>query len=516
MAAIDDLKELLSHKHDNLKKWFRGNIPVHYKRLSCDMDTAIRLAKEGQIKMGSYYGDKCIMYFTQSLIAGAYFSGDYDEIAVIGCSRYGKTWLSGRMALVAACEGREQLVTHVTRKGTEMIMKNVVGAIKDIDPEMQRLIEGVNLSKLDRLETSLSKNKISIAGKGSIEPISLVDTLNDKLRNEAIGRGASTINDEAAMQSDEAHSELAGRTDLEGHADKENKKELSLYISNPHRRGWFWDMVNEKNVPERTLVIWMDGLTALEEGVWTEEQILNSKFNKVPGHIKKYWLCELEDMGDSMLPKAIIDDEFEEDEYAQHFLGVDSAYKGKDQICVAHSIVNYDGTVHIKEVAGIPKPPKGEWFDGVTGEDICDHIKLVANAYGVNGILLDQGGPGGGWLNEGLASRHLPVKAIYFNERPTPARVKAGQWAATNAVNKRAEMVLDLMRLMQGGMVTFSSEAYEAVKDTLPLITYKTNSQGKIIIRDKEEIKVRLRGKSPDEFDSVIMAAHIPVLYNQM
>lgn len=90
---MDELRNLLSQAHDDCEDWVLGKIPKHFKRLTVDMETAKRLAVLGQTKLGTYFGedDKPLrLYFCQALIAGAVFSGDYDNITVCTPSQYGK------------------------------------------------------------------------------------------------------------------------------------------------------------------------------------------------------------------------------------------------------------------------------------------------------------------------------------------------------------------------------------------------------------------------------------------
>ena len=76
-----------------------------------------------------------------------------------------------------------------------------------------------------------------------------------------------------------------------------------------------------------------------------------------------------------------------------------------------------------------------------------------------------------------------------------------------NAFNKRAEMHLDLQDLIETKTVSFTSEAYEAVKDILPFVTRERKSNNKIKINEKSEIKAQI-GRSPDELDAVLLSIH--------
>ena len=101
---------------------------------------------------------------------------------------------------------------------------------------------------------------------------------------------------------------------------------------------------------------------------------------------------------------------------------------------------------------------------------------------------------------------------INFGAAPTRARVKNREYSATNALNKRAEMHLDFQDLADNRIVRVSEEVRDVIKDVLPYITSERKASGKIQIRPKEEIKAII-GKSPDEFDSVLLSIHAVVLF---
>lgn len=501
MAAIDDLKRLLDGSEKDLPEWVIGYIPSHYKRLSISMTKAKELAKLGQKKIGAYYGDS--LFFTQALIAGAMFSEEYDNIHIVTPSQYGKSWLMGRVAVIRAFEGAKQYVAATTADGTEIIMNNVQDAILHSAPEVQLAIEGINRNKLDRLATSLSKTRIAFPGRGFVEGITLGDSYNDNKRNKAVGRGGDYIVDEAAFVSDNAYVEM-GRGEL-NKLDGESSQFVG--ISNPHQAGWFYDSLIEEEVSKRDLVIWMDARTALEEGRFTYDQIINSKYAKNPRTIKQYWLCELDTSGDGMFSTPKLYEGEIEGDYLQHFLGIDAAYKGKDNICVGLIIADDNGKLHVDEILTIKKP---EWIDGVTSEDISNDIFRLSKELSVSKANCDIGW--GVWLVEALKKKGVNISGINFAESPTRERVRAKHYSAVNASNKRAEMHLDLQNLIDSNMIDFSKEAFDKVKDIFPFVTYERRASGKIQIRPKSEIKTLL-GRSPDELDCVLLGLHAAIQF---
>lgn len=499
MGVNKELETLFESESHDLKKWVgRGYIPKHYKRLTCSMEEAIRLAEIGFITIAKYYDEN--LYFTQSVIAGAVFSGDYDYITVVTPSAYGKSWELGRIGNVMAYEGEPTYVVAATQDGTKMIMGHVAASLQDIAQEVQN--ELVNKKdQIERLATSVSKQKIAFANGGFIEPITTGDTYNENIsQNKVVGKPGNYIVDEAALVSEESFAEL-GRAEF-ARIDGRNYKRIM--ISNPHQPGFFYTELTkpDEDVRKRELIIWMDALTAVEEGRLTREKVFYGDFAKTRSTLRRYLLCILDDDGEGMYTMPPKYEAPYKGEYTQYFLGVDAAYKGKDNIELCLTAVG-DGKIHIEEVKSIRKPRR--WIDGVTTEDIINEIARYARINDVAMICVDIGW--GVWLVEGLLKKGLNAKGVNFTEAPSKDRVKAKHYAATNATNKRAEMHLDFQDLTEGGRLMVSEQVFRAIKDTLPYITSERKASGKIQIRPKSEIKAII-GHSPDAFDAVLLSLH--------
>ena len=93
-----------------------------------------------------------------------------------------------------------------------------------------------------------------------------------------------------------------GRADF---ANVDGKKCQTVFISNPHAPGEFYDRLTAEDSP-RTFVLWMDALTAVEEGRFTREQVLTSKFAKNKSRRTVYLMCELETSGQGMFDEPFI------------------------------------------------------------------------------------------------------------------------------------------------------------------------------------------------------------------
>lgn len=501
MTPRDRLVSLMKQEHTGLSPWLIGNIPVHYKRLTVDREKLTRLAMLGFQKIGAAYGEK--LFFSQAAIAGAIFSGEYDTIVVVTPSQYGKSWLLGHVTPLLAASGQNWYVSGSTGDKTGIIMDYIIRSLQDVDPAIQVLLDGVDRTKLDKLASTLSKNKISFARSttgekgGSMEAVSLGDTYAGLAGNKAIGKGGNYIVDEAALVSEDSMIEL-GRRDFT-HID--DTKDKLVMISNPHSVGYFYDALTEECPDERTFILWMDALTAVEEGRFRREQVLESDNAKHRSTLVRYLLCELDTSDDAMFEPPEISDEPIAGDY---YLGVDAAYKGKDKIyCTVGVLGNKFWFERIFEIE------KKEWIDGVTSRDIINTVSRLVGRYKARKVCVDVGQ--GIWLVEGLEQEAVPVKGIYFQEGPNKWRVERGDYAAKNAANRRAEMHLDLQDLMQNHAALFSTEAAEMVRDELSAVRCERKHNGKIEIRPKTEIKAQL-GHSPDALDSALLCLQAAIL----
>lgn len=416
------------------------------------------------------------------------------------------SYLLGHINLVQAYEGGKQYIACANAEQTKIIMQEVQKSIKDIDEVVINKILGIDNTKLDRLEGSLSKTRISIAGSGFIEAITLGDTYSDrKIANQAIGRGGNMCLDEASLISDSAMAEL-GRGELNS---IDGKKSKFIAISNPHNQGWFYNAITKPQLNKRDAVVWMDARTALEEHRWTKEQVENSKFNLDMSTLKRYWLCELDTIGDGMFPEPVVKD-FKENEYTETFVGLDMAHKGDDNIVISKLLVNNEKELHLKETYIVPKPK--DWIDGVTEKELSEKIVYIIRNINPAMLCVDVGQ--GTWISEPLSKSGIPFRMVHFASKPNAKRRRARQSSATTAHNVRAEMHLDLKDCMDSGILTFSESVAKELQLILPHIRAKYRANGSVQVEDKAELKKRI-GKSPDEFDSILLALHGAMIYYQ-
>ncbi|WP_461731548.1 hypothetical protein [Enterococcus sp. LJL128] len=489
---------------DQLEPWLVGRIPQHYRRISIERDEQIRLARIGASQSLAFFGSK--PYFTQAMLIGA-VQGGYSTIKVVTPSQYGKSYTCGQIALLRANEGNPVRVAGNDAQVTEIIMKYVADHLQHADISIRvKMMEPAD--KVERLQMGMSKKKIALKGGGMIEAISLGGAFNDTLRsNAAIGRGGDYIVDEAALVPDAVYAEM-GRREF---SSEDGKKLLSFEISNPHRKGRFYDSITADDVPEDTLIVWMDARTALEEGRYkSKEQIINSEFFKEESTAKRYLLCELDDYADKSLFNEIVVNDGPIHPDTIFFLGIDSAHKGKDNIDVVLSGLEPSGMVRVLDFAVIDK---SDWIDGVTSFKVIDDIMKLVTRFDVKKICVDIGF--GIWLVEGLAKKlgNKRVQGINFGEGTTKTRKELNHFAAVRGFNKRAEMHVDLQQLISSLDISFTSKMKDALEEQMNYVQSLIKSNGKIAIISKDEIK-KLLGKSPDELDAVLLSVHAILLHS--
>lgn len=496
-----ELDALFENQSFELEAWLIGKIPKHYKRITVDYAEMMRLAKLGASTMAAAYGIK--LFFSQAVIAGAVLDEKYKEIVIVTCSQYGKSWLMGHLGLYRAYSGAKQYIAGAAANTTQIIMGQTIAATQEASDEIKKALT-MKRSEIDRLTSSVSKQRLAFSTGGFVEAITLGDVYSDNLTaNKAVGRAGDFIIDEAALVSEQSFIEM-GRREF---AKIDGTKYKSIMISNPHKPGFFYDKLTQPNPPEDTFILWMDALTAVEEERFTKETVFNSDFAKNKSSLRRYLLCVLDQDGGGMFDVPKVHAEPVNNPHAMNFLGIDSAYKGKDDLYVARTEVDKNG-IRVEEVFEMDTH---HWIEGVTSNDIIRGIAKVDRAYHAANTCVDTGS--GIWLNEGLKQYGVNSHGINFSERPTSWRVKEHRaYSATNALNKRAEMHLDLADLIEHGAISFSKQAYDQIKGALPYINSTRKSNGKIKINDKEEVKAIIK-HSPDALDAVLLSIHAMIQY---
>lgn len=499
---MDELRNLLSQAHTDCEDWLIGKIPKHYKRRTVDEAKARDLAILGATKLSSMFGtveEPFKPYFCQAMIAGAIFSGEYDNITICCPSQYGKSYTVGHIALALAYLGEQVYVCGATADKTEITMNQVVRAVSESHSSIQAELAKSNKTSIERLTTSLSRTKIGFPPNGKklggfVDSLTLGDTYSDKSKSGAVGRTGYMIIEEAAFCSEEALAETGRRQ----FAKIDGTAYPRIMISNPHRVGVFYDYLTQ-DAGERDFVLWFDALTAMEEERFNYDQIVTSDNAKYRPLMKSYLLCELDEDGlDTFADPVIVNDREPND--VTYYMGVDAAYKGKDSISIC--LASVGDMIRIEDIVDV-KVIGDEWIDGYTSKKIIDDISRLVGAYRVQRVCVDIGY--GVWLKEGLAQRGIAVEGVNFGGGATKELVKAGVYAAKMAANKRAEMHLHLQSLMDDRSIGFTEKAWKMIRDIMPHVKTEMKTSGKIQIVPKNSIKAVI-GRSPDELDACLLA----------
>lgn len=519
MKDIDRLKDLLKDADRNEGKFGllksgeqvgRGNIPCHYKRITLPREEQLELSRIGQYEIGCHFEKEANVFFTQALIAATALSGKYTKIGIVTPSQYGKSYLLGMLALVLAFKGHKVNIGAATADKTDIIMTYCMKSAARAMQEVKKALTAETLKKVDRLDQAMSKQRLSFPGRGSVQALTLGDTYQEgqTSHNKAVGESGMWIIDEAALCSESSMSEL-GRREF---SSVDGTVEPLIMISNPHNPGYFYDFITKEELKPGECVIWMDALTMAQEGRATAEKVLNSDFAENPVTLQKYLLCELPSEGGCMFDDPVVEDLPVTGTHIS-VLGVDAAYKGKDNIEICHCVIEPE-RLYVTAVETIKKPV---WVDGVTSQEIIDQIARIYHRLGCAMCYVDEGW--GVWLKEGLVLRGVNAKGIAFGSAPTKVRTVRGRttatkrYAATMAKRKRDEMHLDLRDLIEHRAIVFSSQAYGRIKEALPFISCELKPDGKIHVLPKAEIKIKL-GHSPDALDAVLLAVHAAVIYS--
>lgn len=491
-----------------LNRWTRGYIPKHYKRINVSMKEAFRLAKIGATEALTYF--QVNLHFTQALIFGAVIEG-YDTIYAITTSQYGKSWTLGMIAIYRAFKGHQVRIAAATGETATIIMTKVIGHLQNADESIQSAVLDSG-NKIEKLQTSTSKSKISFKGGGCVEIVTLGgNSVDPKKNNNAIGKGGDYIIDEAAQVSEDAYAEI-GRREF---SSVDGSKELEIAISNPHKRGEFYDSMTNDKYPEGTLVVWMDVRTAYEEDrMKSASQILNSHFYKNRSACQRYLVCELEEFSDESMFKIMTLDDEKQDfkQKKRYFLGIDSAYTGKDGIDIALCSQDRYGSAKIEYIYNFKE---GVWIQGETSIKIINKIVKIIELFNIKYTCVDIGF--GTWLTEGLSKYAnklgFVLEGVNFQGGPTKSRVKARHYSAVYAYNLRAEMYLDFQQLMDSKKLTVTTEVGKRLRPELLATRTIEKNNKKIAIIPKEEIKQRL-GHSPDALDSSVLSVRALLMYN--
>jgi hypothetical protein len=264
-----------------LRPWHIGFIPETIIKPDRVTPAMIKMAEIGY-EVGRVYFN-ADLYFTQSLILGSCLNPNLLYLLFITTSRYGKSWTLSKAALtLAGLYKKEVSIGGADEEKAKIIMGKITKSLGTSHEILKAGLEGRD--KFEKAATAISKSSLGWAHGGSINTFGLSERLknSDVEGGAAIGLGGDIILlDESALISDDNYS-VAARMIVE----KPDTKLIE--ISNPHRKGHFFDSYND---PE-TFTVHIDFRTAIEEGRLDERKLAKAKEKMTTRNYKIFYLCQ--------------------------------------------------------------------------------------------------------------------------------------------------------------------------------------------------------------------------------
>ena len=526
-------EEILEHENDakyrrNRPDWVVGKIPdiSDYRKISADSnEELLTLAKIGQLLADQVVpGTK--LYFTQALLVGAALLTrelaekfglefeKYRSVLMVTPTRYGKSFLNAFIAISnAALGGKEVRIGGATKDKAGLIQEKIVSLMPKTTKEIQ---DGLIISsedgdvnkKVQRLATQTSKEALAWRSGGSIKMFSTNETRKnaDVAAAGAVGVGGDiVILDEIQLMTPMGF-RTASRFFMENNTTKR------FCVGNPQRNGHFRDLYDDPN----TFVVHLNDSGAIIEGRMTRRQMELTGMPTYSAEYRAFVMVEFppDNSGSrffTTLPSVFDKAEFPEEQQRFAFMGIDSAYKGADALKVSIVTLNvtpervWTELVYQEDM----KAKYPVWDDAMTTLNICLDILKLVEKYNVLKASIDIGM--GVQVYETLLrlSPEFELEPVAFNSAPTEWRAET-DFNAKWAVNKRAEMHLDLKELCETGMMYIDPPYYDELMKQMREIGNAEQGQ-KIKIEAKKDIKHRI-GQSPDSLDSLCLAVRALVL----
>lgn len=543
MTVVNTREAILKHETpeyiQSRPKWVlgQGRIPdlSDYRKLSVDsMEEAMTLAKIGQI-IGQQFiptiQDKPFKtYFTQALILGASLITrsmaekyhldfeKYRSVLLVCPSRYGKSFINGASILIhAGANGEEVQIGAATMPKAEIIQAK---AVEMLPWTVEKLQEGLivdgqeedRFKKIKRLSTKVSKDSLRWTNGGSIGMFSTNETKKnaDVAAAGAIGIGG----DFAVFDEVQLMTPVGFRTASRFMVENPNTKRFC--VGNPMINGHFKELYDNPN----TFVVHINEVTCIIEERMTRRGI---ELTDMPTYSPEYRAFVETEFPDersgtrffTTLPEIWDPAKLPTPVRKFYFLGIDSAYKGGDSLMVSILSFNEGGGQKwfaLEKQIDLKQRFAGNWGANTTLDIALDILKLWEQ-YNVVAGCIDIGF--GIHIYEKLRDLdpELPLEPINYASKPTEWRLEQ-DYNAKFAMNKRAELHLDLRDLTSNDFIFIAPDCYEEVRREMGEVSQSPAKQ-KIQIEPKKDIKARL-GRSPDAMDSMCLAIHAAVLSGVM
>lgn len=517
---------------DSRPDWVIGKIPdlSDYRKLSVDsFNEAFVLARLGQEMASgvipSIKGKPLRLTFTQALIVGAAVIDrphaeqlgldfeKYRSVLMVTPSRYGKSFLNAIACIImAGGAGKEVNIGGATKDKSGIIQNKIVqllpSTIKPIQDGLVVTEEDKDVNKkIQRLSTQTSKESLMWQNGGSIKLFSTNEgnKTADVQAAGAIGIGGDyCVFDEIQLMSPVGF-RTASRFMMEGPDTKR------FCVGNPQINGHFKDLYDDPG----TFVIHINDITAIVEGRMTRKGFELTDIPTYSNEYRAFIQVEFPDEHSgtrffTTLPEVYDEARFPEVYSKKYFMGIDSAYQGADGITVTLLSLNENGGdawVVVEKQVDVKKGIT-QWGPGTT-MDVALSILKMWDEYDVIAGCIDIGF--GIHIYEKMMELYpdLPLEPINFTSKPTESRTD-NDYNAKYALNKRAEMHLDMKDLCENHKITIQNDCYDEIIRQMREVG-NTPEMNKVKIEPKKKIKERL-GRSPDNLDSACLAVHAMVL----
>lgn len=540
MTIINSREDILKHETPEYiasrPMWTlgKGRIPAlsDYRKLSVDnMEEAMTLAKIGQIIgqqfIPSIQEKPFKTYFTQALILGASLITrsmaekyhldfeKYRSVLLVCPSRYGKSFINAASILIhAGANGEEVQIGAATMPKAQIIQAKAVemlpwtnikiqeGLIVDGDKEEDRF------KKIKRLTTQVSKDNLRWTNGGSIAMFSTNET---KKNAEVAAAGAIGIGgDFAVFDEVQLMTPVGFRTASRFMVESPDTKRFC--VGNPMINGHFKELYDDPD----TFVVHINEVTAIIEERMSRKGI---RLTGMPTYSEQYRAFVETEFPDersgtrffTTLPEMWDPAKLPQPVRKFYFMGIDSAYKGGDSLMMSIVSFNEGGGKKwfaLERQEDLKQRFGGKW-EANTTLDISLDILKTWEKYNVTAGAIDIGF--GIHIYEKLRDLdpEIPLEPINYASKPTEWRIEQ-DYNAKFALNKRAELHLDLRDLSSNDLLYIAPDYYDEVRREMGEVAQAPAKQ-KIQIEPKKDIKLRL-GRSPDAMDSLCLGIHAAVL----
>lgn len=283
---------------EKLKKAVKGYIPKHFKRNSIretrGFEKELEYYKLGFRTALSRFNIE--LWWSQAVQFGAFLSGDYKTGYCVATPRYGKSFLCGIMSNNFAFSGQNCYAVGSTNEYSGIIIQHAREILVNAHPSVKEMLsmDENDVSAVDRRLkrglSSFSSEGFSFRNGGKLEGLSAGSNFTDPSKIHVIGRGGNMFGDEASDISPLALGHMARRE-----FESDTGEKLIMYlISNPRSLNSFFDFMTKEELADDEFVMWLDVVTAMEEGSinYTKDQLMKSGFTITEDSIRENLLCE--------------------------------------------------------------------------------------------------------------------------------------------------------------------------------------------------------------------------------